>query len=363
MRGAISHASALVFAIVAVGCKGNAPPPPPVPSPSATAVVAESDASPAMADAQVASSDVDASNDGGGDDGGSEHGGSAMTAAKDGSPMPPLEKGAAWSIVRWDMSRSAVEDAFRKVGVNVEAKTDPKTGTERVTARHGSWSGVVYFSGKKPTSIVVTGERLTKEAATQVAAKMKVRGGAPSQTMDRLEVRWRKSGAGTTTVVVANDGTVREEYVRDAGAGDVGLAKLTWGMAPEAVQKALAAAGYGAKVTKQTGGIDPCSMRNAPPDCEKTKGPAEAVVITKGDVEGKASFDPKGLVQIELSGPSSDKGAARLADLEKALGKATSRERSTKTQHADDVAKIELEVKEKEPEGTFTVFESYRPKK
>lgn len=350
MRGAV------VLALAAVACKGNAPAPPPVPSASASAAAdTDAAATSATADAQSASAEVDASTDG--------ETGAAVPAAKDGGPMPPLAKGAAWSIVRWDMSRADVVSAFEKAGVNVEAKTDVKTGTERVTAKHGAWNGVVYFSGKKPTNIVVTGERLTKDAAAQVTAKMKERGGAPTQTMDRLEVRWRRAGAGSTTAIVANDGTVREEYVRDGGSGDVGLAKLTWGMAPDAVQKALAAAGYGAKMTTVTGGIDPCAIRNAPPDCEKKKGPAESVVINKGDVEGRASFDPKGLAQIELHGPTSDKGAARLGELEKTLGKPTSRERSTKTQHADDVAKIELEVKEKDPEGTFTVFESYRPKK
>jgi hypothetical protein len=247
--------------------------------------------------------------------------------------------------------------------VDVEGKVDPKTGVERVTAKHGSWSGVVYFSGKKPTSIVVTGERLTKDTAAQVTAKMKERGGAPAQTTERHEVRWRKAGAGTTTVVVANDGTVREEYVRDGGSGEVGFAKTKWGMTPADVQAALTATGHGAKITKQSGGIDACSLPNAPPDCEKTKGPPESVLIAKGDLEGKASFDSKGLTQIEVSAPSSDKGAARLSEMEKALGKPTSRERSTKTQHADDVAKIELEVKEKEPDGTFTVFESSRPKR
>jgi hypothetical protein len=345
MRGALG------LAIVFVACKGNAAAPPPSPPVAVDASVA---------DAQVASAEIDASVA----DGGEEEGGTAVAAvtdAKDGSPLPPLAKGAAWSVVRWDMSRADIEEAFRKAGVNVEGKSDPKTGVERVTAKHGSWNGVVYFSAKKPTNIVVTGERLTKDAAAQVTAKMKERGGAPTQTMERHEVRWRKSGAGTTTVVVGSDGTVREEFVRDGGSGEVGFAKTKWGMTPAEVVAALTAAGYGAKVTKQTGGIDPCSLPNAPPNCEKTKGPPESVVITKGDLEGKASFDPKGLTQIEVSGPSSDKGAARLAELEKALGKPTSRERSTKTQHADDVAKIELEVKEKE--DTFTVFETYRPKR
>lgn len=348
---------ALVVAILVTGCKGNAAAPPPTASASSSAsAVVEVEAGGPVATAER---DAATAHDG---SAGEDEAGTAVTT-KDGSPMPPLAKGAAWSIVRWDMSRADIEEAFKKAGVNVEAKNDAKTGAERLTVRHGSWNGVVYFTAKKPGNIVVTGERLTKEAAAQVSAKMKERGGAPTQTMERLEVRWRKAGAGVTTVVVANDGTVREEYVRDGGSGDVGFAKLTWGMPPAAVQQALTAAGYGAKVTKQGGGIDPCTLPNPPPDCDKKKGPPELVVITKGDVEGKASFDAKGLSQLELSGPSSDKGVARLGELEKSLGKPSSRERSTKTQHADDVAKIELEVKEKEPDGICTVFETYRPKK
>jgi hypothetical protein len=347
----------IVIAIVIAGCKGSAPAPPPTPSASASA--AASGIVDVEAGGPVASAEGDASvaDEAGGDDAGT------AVAGKDGSPMPPLAKGAAWSIVRWDMSRADVEDAFKKAGVNVEGKNDAKTGAERVTVRHGPWSGVVYFSAKKPTNIVVTGERLTKEAASQVGAKMKERGGAPAQTMDRLEVRWRKAGGGATTVVVANDGTVREEYVREGATGNVGLATLTWGMAPAAAQQALVASGYAARPTKSSGGLDPCTLPNAPPDCDKKKGPAESLVITKGDASGKASFDAKGLTQLELSGSSTDKGVARLAELEKSLGKPTTRERSTKTQHADDVAKIELEVKAREPEGTFTVFENYRPRK
>jgi hypothetical protein len=349
MRGAF------VLAIAVTACKGNAPAPPPMPSgsasASASAAAVETEAGP------VAAAEVDAATEDAG-----EEGGTAVTA-KDGSPIPPLAKGAAWSIVRWDMSRADIEDAFKKAGTAVEGKTDAKTGSERVTVRHGAWNGVVYFSAKKPTSIVVTGEHLSKDTAGKVRGKVEERAGAPTQTMDRHEVRWRKAGAGTTTVVVANDGTVREEYVRDGGAGEVGFAKLTWGMAPAAVKDALVAAGYGARITTQSGGLDPCSLPNAPPGCERTKAPPESVVVTKGDREGKASFDQKGLTQIEMSGPSTDKGAAILAAVEKTLGKPSSREKSTKTQHADDVAKIELEVKEKEPEGTFTVFESYRPKR
>ena len=346
---------AIVLAVLLAARKENPPAPPAMPSASASAsasaVVPE-------AGAPDATAEVDASVD----DAGEEESGTSVTT-KDGAPIPPLAKGAAWSVVRWDMSRADIEDAFKKAGTAVDAKTDPKTGSERVTAKHGSWSGVVYFSAKKPTNIVVTGERLTKDAAAQVTAKMKERGGAPTSTTERLEVRWRKAGGAATTIVVANDGTVREEYVRDNGTGDVGFAKLKWGMAPADVVQALTAAGYPSKVTKASGGLDPCSLPNAPPDCAKKKGPAESVTIAKGDLEGRASFDQKGLTQLEISGPSTDKGAARLAEIEKSLGKPSSREKSTKTQHADDVAKIELEVKEKEPDGIFTVFETYRPKK
>src|SRR5262249_19329698 len=161
----------------------------------------------------------------------------------------------------------------------------------------------------------------------------------------RTEVRWKKAGAGVTTLVVANDGTVREEYVRDNGAGDVGFAKLTWGMPVVAVVQALNAAGLVARASKDATGLDPRTHPNPPPGCTKRKEPPETVTIVKGDREGKASFDAKGLTQVEISGPSTDKGAARMAEMEKALGKPASRESSTRTYHADDVAKIELEVK------------------
>lgn len=347
---------AIVLAVLVAACKES--PPAPAAMPSASASASASTATAGEGGAPDATAEVDAS----AEDAGDEEGGTSVTT-KDGAPIPPHVKGAAWSIVRWDMSRGDIEDAFKKAGTAVEAKTDVKTGAERVTVKHGSWHGVVYFSAKKPTNIVVTGERLTKDAAAQVTAKMKERAGAPTSTTERLEVRWRKAGGAATTIVVANDGTVREEYVRDNGTGDVGFAKLKWGMAPADVQQDLTAAGYPSKVTKASGGLDPCSLPNAPPDCGKKKGPGESVTIAKGDLEGRASFGDKGLTQLEISAPSTDKGAARLAEIEKALGKPAYREKSTKTQHADDVAKIELEVKEKEPDGIFTVFETYRPKK
>lgn len=144
MRGA------LVLAVVVVtACKGTAPSPPPVPSASASASGSASTGGSASASASapvevdggpIANAEVDAAAEEAG-----EEGGTAVTT-KDGSSIPPLAKGAAWSIVRWDMSRSEIEDAFRKAGTAVEAKTDAKTGAERVTARHGSWNGVVYFS-------------------------------------------------------------------------------------------------------------------------------------------------------------------------------------------------------------------------
>lgn len=134
--------------------------------------------------------------------------------------------GAAWSVVRWDMSGADVEAAFDKAGLEAETKNDVKTGAERLAVKHGAWNAMIYFTAKKPGQLVVTGERLAKDAAVAVAAKMKQRAGAPTQTVERTEQRWRKAGAGATTFVIGSDGTTREEYVRDGASGTVNFAKL-----------------------------------------------------------------------------------------------------------------------------------------
>lgn len=351
----------LAGTLLLFACKSNTPEAtPPQPGASASASASAS-SSASVAGAALVMNDVDAS----ASDASVDEGGTAMASTDNGSALPPLAKGAAWSVVRWDMSPGDVEAAFAKAGVKAEAKNDVKTGAMRTAVKGGAWSAVIYFTNKKPEQIVVTGSSLSKDAAAAVTAKMKERAGAPTQTTERIEARWRKVTAapGATSIVVANDGTVREEYVKDGAAGNVGFAKLTWGMTPDATKQALVAAGYVANVTKNAGGIDPCALPNAPPDCAKRKGPPDVVTIVQGDREGKASFDDKGLTQVEISGATSDKGAARLAEIEKALGKPTSRTHATKTSHADDVAKIDLDVEEKQPEGTFTVHETYRPKK
>jgi hypothetical protein len=335
--------------VVVVACKPSATAPSP-----ASASDADTSADASVSDAAVGETATDAATE---DEGG------AAAAADTGSPPPPLAKGAAWSVVRWDMARADAAAAFEKAGVKAENKNDPKTGAERLSVKYGPWHAVVYFRAKKPDSIVVIGERLSKDAAAAEATKMTQRAGAPSQTTRRLELRWRKKGAGATTFVVANDGGLREEYVRDGATGDVAFAKLTWGMTAAAAQQALSAAGYVANVTKPSAvGLDPCSLPNAPPDCVK-KAAQPSVAFTKGDTEGTVSFDDKGLSQVVVTSSSTDGGAARKAELTKALGDPTTVESSTKMQYADDVAKIEVETTEHQPANTFSVIETFRPKK
>jgi hypothetical protein len=320
------------------------------PEPSAPASAAV-----VVVDAAVAAEPVDA---------GDEDAGEAAIAhgVSDGKPLPPLAAGAVWSVVRWDMTRAQIEEAFTKAG------TTPRARGASLAVKGGGWEGTVSFSANKPIQIDVVGGGLSKEAAASVTAKMRERGGAPARTSARIEERWKKPGAGTVTLVAAgSDGawTTREEYVRDGGAGAVGFAPLTWGMAPAAAEQGLTGSGWSAHVVKASAaGVDPCSMPDAPPDCAK-KAAAKSVVFTKGEREGTASFAEAGLVQVVVSGPVADEAAAlgRGKEIEAALGKAKSIERSTKTQHADASSKIELEVRERQPDGTFTVLETYRPKK
>lgn len=366
-KAAVALGVVAVAAVAVLAYKSSAPPATtesdaasPAPTASASAATAATLA--AAVDAGAVAELVDAGEDGG------EDAAVAATAVAEGKAFPPLAKGAAWSVVRWDMSREDVEQAFRSAGVAVAPANDKKTGEGRLALKHGAWDATVYFTAKKPSQIVVTGTSLSKDAAAAVGAKMRERGGAPSRTTERDEHRWKKAGAGTVTFVAAGGDaswTTREEYVRDGGAGAVGFAQLTWGMAPAAAEQALTAAGWSAHVTKaMNAGLDPCSMPNAPPECAK-KAAAQSVVFTKGEQEGTASFGAGGLVQVVVSGPVADKAAAlaRAREIEGALGKAKSVEVSTKTQHEDAAAKIDLEVREREPEATFTVLETYRPKK
>jgi len=92
-------------------------------------------------------------------------------------------------------------------------------------------------------------------------------------------------------------------------------------------------------------------------------GHGETVSFTKGDAEGIASFNQFGLRQLEISGPTADTGAARVKELETALGKEASLEVSTKTEHVDQsrMTSIDVEVTEGRAGGGFTVVETYRP--
>ena len=89
----------------------------------------------------------------------------------------------------------------------------------------------------------------------------------------------------------------------------------------------------------------------------------QSVAITKGDQEGRAEFDDKGLSQLSISGTSADKGAARMKDLEATFGKPASTESTTKTVHVDAARATMIELELRDQDGSFTVFETYRPKK
>ncbi len=358
-KPAIALGIVIAAFVGAVAYKATVPPAEATsPSPSVDAAAAEPSAPASAAalvvDAAIAADAIDASE---------EDAGEAIAhGASDAKPLPPLAGGAVWSVVRWDMTRAQIEEAFAKAG------TTPRARSATLVVKGGGWEGTVSFAANKPIQIDVVGSGLSKEAAASVTAKMRERGGAPARTTERLEERWKKAGAGTVTFVAAGSDsawTTREEYVRDGGAGAVGFAPLTWGMAAAAAEQGLAGAGWSAHVVKATAaGVDPCSMPDAPPDCAK-KAAAKSVVFTKGEREGTASFADAGLVQVVVSGPVANEAAAlaRAKEIEGALGKAKSIERSTKTQHEDAACRIELEVREREPEGAFTVVETYRPKK
>jgi len=330
------------------GCKGSTPEAPP-PQASASAEVPSASASVTPpASAAVA------------DDAGPEDAAADEAVTTSNKAFPPLAKDAAWSVVRWNMTSAEVVSAFKDAGVVASPANDRKTGAERVSVKSNGWDATIYFSAGKPNQIVVIGSNVSKDQAAKAVAKIAERGAATTTT-ERTEHRWKKSG--TVTVVVTSDGSMREEYVRDGtpAGGNVGLAKLTWGMAPAAVQTALQAAGYTARITKGGGGVDPCSMPNAPPDCGK-KSATPSIAITKGDQEGTASFDDKGLTQVVLSGTSADKGAGRTKDLEAQLGKPASIETATKTYRVDTAHATGIDLEVKEHEGSSTILATYRPK-
>lgn len=328
------------------------------PDASAVAVASASSSATAAEDAAIVATTLpDASDDDDAGEAAIAHG-----ASDGGKALPPLASGAAWSVVRWDMTAPQIEDAFRVAGVT------PRAGKSSIAVKGGGWDATIFLTANKASQIAVTGSKLSKDAAASVAAKMRERGGAPSRTSERIETRWKRAGGGAVTIVGASEGsawTLREEYVKGGASGAVGFAELAWGMSAAATAQALTTAGWSAHATKASAaGLDPCSMPNAPPDCAK-KAAAQSVVFTKGEAEGTASIGEAGLVQVVVSGPASDKAAAiaRAKAVEGALGKPSSIETSTKTQHEDAVARIELDVRERQPEGTFTVVETYRPKR
>lgn len=334
--------------VLIAGCKGSTPE---TPAPQASASTSPSaSAAPSASVATIA--DEAGTEDAAVDD--------PAVATGNNKAFPPLAKDAAWSVVRWNMTSAEVIAAFKDAGVLASPANDRKTGAERVSVKSNGWDATIYFAAGKPNQIVVIGSNLGKDQAAKAVAKISERGPATTTT-ERTEQRWKKSG--TVTVVVSGDGSMREEYVRDGtpAGGNVGLAKLTWGMAPAAVQSALQAAGYTARITKGGGGVDPCSMPNAPPDCGK-KAATPSIAITKGDQEGTASFDDKGLTQVVLSGTSADKGAARTKELEAQLGKPASSETSTKTFRVDTARATGIDLEVKEHEGGSTVLATYRPK-
>jgi hypothetical protein len=324
----INAAAASSLQVVSVPAPPPPPPPPPAPPPPPT---------PTPPPPPPPSATPDAASD----------------AASDPSPpasFPALAPYAAWSLVRWDMPLAEVEAALRKEGATIVEANDAKNGPKRLRATSGAWAVTIDFGASGPDEIVVTSANLSKEAADALVAKMNDRAPA-TKTVEHDERRWKKDTGELATLVVHVEGataTMREEHARERSPGGaVGFAGLRWGMSTQEVIGQLTARGYGAYVAK-TGDSH-----------------AATVPFTKGDTEGTASFNQFGLRHVELSGPTTDGGAARAKELESALGKASSVEASRKTEHVDHarMTSIEIEARAPQPGGGFTVSERYRRKR
>lgn len=271
------------------------------------------------------------------------------SASASGQRFPALAPYAAWSVVRWGMSVSEVESVLRDGGVVVVEATDTKNAAKRVRAKGGTWDVTIDFGASGPSQIIVTATKLSREAAQAAVAKVKERAPATS-TIEHTERHWKKDGGASATLTTDVDGTnatMREEHVRERSPGGwIGFASLRWGMSTQEVVGLLTARGYGARAVK--------ALATGP----------ETVQFSASGVEGVASFNQFGLRHVELSGPTTDAGAARAKELEASLGKPTSVDASTKTRHADHarMTSIDVEVLEKQPANELTVTETYRPK-
>lgn len=267
----------------------------------------------------------------------------------DGESVTSLAPYAAWTVVRWGMSRAEVGASLREAGFTVDDAAETTPAAQRLRAKSGPRDVTIDFGAMGPSQIVVTAASLSKEEAEAAVAKIKARAPATS-TVERAERRWKMEGDAVVslgTEVEGSRSTLREEHVRErAPGGAVGFAKLRWGMSTAEVVGYVTAAGYAAQVVKGAAGD------------------ADTVTFTKGDAEGTASFNQFGLRRVEIAGPTGDGGAARAKELETLFGKAAATSVSTKTQHVDHgrMTAIEVEVKENQPSGGFTVIETYRPK-
>lgn len=267
----------------------------------------------------------------------------------DGQSVPPLAPYAAWSAVRWGMARAEVGASLKEAGFTVDDAAETTPAAQRLRAKSGPREVTIDFGASGPRQIVVTAASVSKEDAEAAVAKIKARAAATS-TVERSERRWKLEGDAVVSLGTEVDGnktTLREEHVRErAPGGAVGFAKLRWGMSTAEVVGYVTAAGYAAHVVKGNASD------------------ADTVTFTKADAEGTASFNQFGLRRIEIASPTGDGGAARAKELETLFGKAAATSVSTKTQHVDHgrMTAIEVEVKESQPSGGFTVIETYRPK-
>lgn len=262
-----------------------------------------------------------------------------------GQTFPPLAAYAAWSVVRWGTTVAEVESALKQAGVVVVDATDKKNEAKRVRAKSGSWDVTIDFGASGANQIVVTATNLSKEAAQAAISHAKDRAAATS-TVVHNERHWKKDGDASTAFTSHVDGataSMHEEHVRERSPGGaIGFAGLRWGMSTQEVVGLLTAHGYAASAVKGS----------------------PTLPFSKGDVEGTASFNQFGLRHVEISGPTTDAGVARAKELEASLGKPTTSELSTKTQHLDHgrMTSIDVEVTEKQPGSGLTVTETYRPK-
>jgi hypothetical protein len=274
------------------------------------------------------------------------------------NPFPLASPSNAWFVLTWSMDATAAERALKGAGFADVSEGRGPTGFKGmvIVAKQADWSiQVNYVPGPDMKKIRVDRRDAPADVVKAMEAQLDKRFGAKGKVGRTVSHDWAQEAEGRVTgrLVINESVLVIESWRRGKrGPGPAGVMGLSWGAPVAQIRAALAKDGFDVKDEREElGDAGPDPMRRP------------ALVAKKANVTVRLVFDERassGLTSVTVDTTYADEGAgrARLAELERALGKPSGVRSSRNVSWTSEATDASLSVRD-DASGRVMASETY----